>query len=170
MYQGASDDFLGARADMPFPSEQDGIDFEAEFGVIVDYVPMGTPASLALPHIKLLTLLNDASLRLLAARELKTGFGFLQSKPATSFAPVVLQKCLKSSMAPGSVASTCIVAPGGRALSALRAFKTGSGHFMPLVSTMTGEVMATTRRLAQNPIFGWSSANWTSGLKSSAMV
>jgi fumarylacetoacetate (FAA) hydrolase len=90
MYQGASDDFLGPRADMPLPSEADGIDFEAELGVIVDYVPMGTPASSALGHVKLVTLLNDASLRVLAAREVKTGFGFLQSKPATSFAPVAV--------------------------------------------------------------------------------
>ncbi len=90
MYQGASDDFLGPRADMPLPSEADGIDFEAELGVVVDYVPMGTSAAAALGHVKLVALLNDASLRVLAGREVKTGFGFLQSKPATSFAPVVV--------------------------------------------------------------------------------
>lgn len=88
MYQGASDDFLGARADMPLPSEADGIDFEAEVAVVVDYVPMGTTAAQALGHVKLLALLNDASLRVLAGRDIKTGFGFLQSKPSTSFAPV----------------------------------------------------------------------------------
>ncbi len=90
MYQGASDDFLGPRDDMPLPSEADGIDFEAEVGVIVDFVPMATAASQALAHVKLLVLLNDASLRVLAGREIKTGFGFLQSKPATSFAPVAV--------------------------------------------------------------------------------
>jgi len=90
MYQGASDDFLGPREDMPLPAEADGIDFEAEVGVIVDFVPMATAASLALTHVKLLVLLNDASLRVLAGREIKTGFGFLQSKPATSFAPVAV--------------------------------------------------------------------------------
>lgn len=90
MYQGASDDFLGPCDDMPFPSETDGIDFEAELGVIVDFVPMGTPAARALAHIKLLVLLNDASLRAIAAREIRSGFGFLQSKPATSFAPVAV--------------------------------------------------------------------------------
>jgi fumarylacetoacetate (FAA) hydrolase len=90
MYQGASDDFLGPRDDMPLPSEADGIDFEAEVGVIVDFVPMATPASQTSAHIKLLVLLNDASLRVLAGREIKTGFGFLQSKPATSFAPVAV--------------------------------------------------------------------------------
>jgi fumarylacetoacetate (FAA) hydrolase len=90
MYQGASDDFLGSRADMPLPSEADGIDFEAEIGVIVDRVPMATPSSRALGHVRLLVLLNDASLRVLAGREVRTGFGFLQSKPATSFAPVAV--------------------------------------------------------------------------------
>ncbi|HEY6926100.1 MAG TPA: fumarylacetoacetate hydrolase family protein [Steroidobacteraceae bacterium] len=90
MYQGASDDFIGPRDDMPLPSEADGMDFEAEIGVIVDYVPMATPADQALRHVKLLVLLNDASLRVLAGREVKTGFGFLQSKPATSFAPVAV--------------------------------------------------------------------------------
>jgi fumarylacetoacetate (FAA) hydrolase len=90
MYQGASDDFLGPCDDIPFPSEADGIDFEAELGVVVDFVPMGTPASRALQHVKLVVLLNDASLRVVAAREIRTGFGFLQSKPATSFAPVAV--------------------------------------------------------------------------------
>ena len=90
MYQGASDDFLGAREDIALPSEADGIDFEAEVGVIVDHVPMGTNAAQALGHIRLLTLLNDSSLRALAGREIKTGFGFLQSKPSTSFAPVAV--------------------------------------------------------------------------------
>jgi len=90
MYQGASDDFLGPRDVMPLPSEADGIDFEAEVGVVVDFVPMGTPAASAASHIKLFVLLNDASLRVLAGREIKTGFGFLQSKPATSFAPVAV--------------------------------------------------------------------------------
>jgi fumarylacetoacetate (FAA) hydrolase len=90
MYQGASDDFLGPCEDMPLPSEADGIDFEAEVGVVVDRVAMATPPAQALQHVKLLLLVNDASLRVLAGREIKTGFGFLQSKPATSFAPVAV--------------------------------------------------------------------------------
>jgi fumarylacetoacetate (FAA) hydrolase len=90
MYQGASDDFLGPADDMPLPSEADGMDFEAELAVAVDYVPMSTKPAAAQGHIKLLLLLNDASLRVLAGREIRTGFGFLQSKPATSFAPVAV--------------------------------------------------------------------------------
>lgn len=90
MYQGAGDDFLGPTDEMPLPSEADGMDFEAELAVVVDRVPIATPASQALKSVKLLMLVNDASLRTLAPREMKTGFGFLQSKPASSFAPVAI--------------------------------------------------------------------------------
>ena len=40
MYQGVSDLFYGPRDDIPFPREEDGIDFEGEFGVITDSVPI----------------------------------------------------------------------------------------------------------------------------------
>jgi fumarylacetoacetate (FAA) hydrolase len=90
MYQGGSDDFLGPTADVPLPSEQDGMDFEGEVGIIVDRVPMGTHAAAASAHIKLLVLLNDWSLRVLAGKDIKTGFGFMQSKPATSFGPLAV--------------------------------------------------------------------------------
>ena len=90
MYQGGSDDFLGPWQDMPVPSEADGIDFEAEIAVVVDRVPMGTSAADALPHVKLLMLANDASLRSYAAAEMKTGFGWIHAKPATSFSPVAV--------------------------------------------------------------------------------
>jgi fumarylacetoacetate (FAA) hydrolase len=90
MYQGAGDDFLGPAADVPLPSEADGMDFEGEVGIIVDRVPMGTRAAQAGAHIKLLVLVNDWSLRVLAGRDIKTGFGFMQSKPATSFGPVAV--------------------------------------------------------------------------------
>lgn len=90
MYQGAGDDLLGATDDVPLPSEADGMDFEAEVVAIVDRVPMGTGAFQAEAHIRLLTIANDTSLRALAAKDLKTGFGFLQSKAATSFGPVAV--------------------------------------------------------------------------------
>jgi fumarylacetoacetate (FAA) hydrolase len=90
MYQGGSDDFVGPWADMPLPSEADGIDFEAELAVVVDRVPMGTPASRALEHVKLVMLANDASLRSFALAEKKSGFGWIHAKPATSFSPVAV--------------------------------------------------------------------------------
>ena len=82
MYQGGSDDFLGPLDDAPFLREEDGIDFEGEFGVITDDVPMGITAAEAPHFIRLIVQLNDWSLRVRAQRELKTGFGFYQAKPA----------------------------------------------------------------------------------------
>jgi len=87
MYQGLSDRFLSGTQDVPLPSEADGIDFEGEFGIITDAVPMGTSAQDALPHIKLVLLINDWSLRAIAPIEMKTGFGWVQAKPACSVAP-----------------------------------------------------------------------------------
>ena len=90
MYQGLSDCFFGPSDDIPFPSEDGGIDFEGEFGVIVDAVPMGTSAEHAMKHIKLIVQLNDWSLRTIAVVEMKTGFGWVQGKPACSMAGVAL--------------------------------------------------------------------------------
>lgn len=90
MYQGAGDDFLGGRDDIPLPDESHGIDFEGEFAVLVDAVPMGCGAEQAFQHIKLILQLNDVSLRALGPREMKTGFGFLQAKPSSSFAAVAV--------------------------------------------------------------------------------
>jgi fumarylacetoacetate (FAA) hydrolase len=90
MYQGASDDFLGPHDDVPLPDEGLGIDFEGEFGVVVDKVPMGATPAQALAAVRLVVQLNDWSLRALGPREMKSGFGFLQAKPSTSFAPVAV--------------------------------------------------------------------------------
>ncbi|RIV87734.1 fumarylacetoacetate hydrolase family protein [Aurantiacibacter zhengii] len=87
MYQGMSDRFYGPTDDISFISEEDGIDFEGEFGVIVDAVPMGTSATDALRHIRLIVQINDWSLRAIAPIEMKTGFGWVQAKPACSAAP-----------------------------------------------------------------------------------
>jgi fumarylacetoacetate (FAA) hydrolase len=90
VYQGGSDDLLGARDEVPFADESWGIDLEAEVAVITDDVPMGTSVAQAGKHIRLITLVNDWSLRGLIPGELAKGFGFYQSKPATSFAPVAV--------------------------------------------------------------------------------
>jgi fumarylacetoacetate (FAA) hydrolase len=87
VYQGGSDDFLAPTADAPFPSEEFGIDFEAEVAVVTDDVPIGTSAEKTAAHIRLIMLANDWSLRNLIPGELAKGFGFYQSKPATAFSP-----------------------------------------------------------------------------------
>jgi len=90
MYQGGSDDFIGPRDDIPLFSEDWGIDFEGEVAVICNDVPMGTSPDRAGDHIALIALVNDVSLRTLIAEELVKGFGFFQSKPASSFSPVAV--------------------------------------------------------------------------------
>ena len=90
MYQGISNQFIAPGADVPLPSEQDGIDFEGEFGILTDAVPMGTRAPEARRHIRLLVQINDWSLRRIAPVEMKTGFGWIQAKPACSMAPVAV--------------------------------------------------------------------------------
>jgi fumarylacetoacetate (FAA) hydrolase len=92
VYQGGSDDFLGPGDDVPVPSEDFGIDFEAEVAVIVGDVPMGSSAAEVLGRgdIRLVLLANDWSLRNLIPGELGKGFGFYQSKPATAFSPLAL--------------------------------------------------------------------------------
>ena len=90
MYQGASDDFLGPFDDVPLPSEADGIDFEGEFGVVVGQVPMAATPAQAQAAVRLLVQINDWSLRALGPHEMKTGFGFLQAKPSSSFAPIAV--------------------------------------------------------------------------------
>lgn len=87
MYQGASDKFYGPADPVRFPSEDLDIDFEGEFGVIVDGVPMGTSAADAMAHIKLIVQINDWSLRAVAGEEMKTGFGWVWAKPHCSMAP-----------------------------------------------------------------------------------
>lgn len=90
VYQGLSDDFRGPTEQIEFPDTTLGIDFEGEFGVILGRVPMGATPDQAAGAIRLLVQLNDWSLRALAAREMRVGFGWVQAKPTCSFAPVAI--------------------------------------------------------------------------------
>jgi len=90
MYQGGSDDFIGPCDDIVCASEASGIDFEAEVAVITGDVAMGATPDEALRAVRLVTLVNDVSLRNLIPAELAKGFGFFQSKPASAFAPVAI--------------------------------------------------------------------------------
>src|SRR5918995_3330258 len=88
MYQGGSDSFLGPREPIAMIAEAWGIDFEGEVAVILGDVPMGASREEAAAAIRLVALVNDVSLRNLIPGELAKGFGFFQSKPASSFSPV----------------------------------------------------------------------------------
>ncbi|MGJ0515986.1 MAG: fumarylacetoacetate hydrolase family protein [Methylomicrobium sp.] len=90
MYQGASDVMLGACDPIEAASEDWGIDFEAEVGIITDDVEYGVSVAEAESHIKLIVLINDVSLRHLIPDELAKGFGFLHGKPASAFSSVAV--------------------------------------------------------------------------------
>jgi fumarylacetoacetate (FAA) hydrolase len=81
MCQGGSDDFLGPMDDIVLAHEEWGIDFGAQVAAITGDVKMGATPDEAHQQIRLLTLVNDVSLR---KRE------GMQSKPATAFAPVAV--------------------------------------------------------------------------------
>ena len=87
MYQGGSDDFLAPREPIPQIDFAHGTDFEGEVAVVTDFVPMGIAPERALEKILLVMIVNDVSLRGLIPEELAQGFGFLQSKPSSAFAP-----------------------------------------------------------------------------------
>jgi fumarylacetoacetate (FAA) hydrolase len=84
MYQGLSDRFYPPHVRVPFRSTDDEIDFEVEFAVLTDRVPLGVSADEATGHIKLIVLLNDWSLRAFGPSEMKSGFGFIHAKPPSS--------------------------------------------------------------------------------------
>ena len=90
MYQGGSDRFIGPCDAILVADEAFGIDFEAEVAIITDDVDMGVSPENAGDHIRLLMLVNDVSLRNLIPNEIAKGFGFFQSKPASSFSPVAV--------------------------------------------------------------------------------
>ena len=88
MYQAVSAGFYGPRDPVRVPSEDYGIDLEAEVVIVTDDVPMAVTPEQAAGHIQLVGLVNDVSLRNLIPGELAKGFGFLQSKPRSALSPV----------------------------------------------------------------------------------
>ena len=90
MYQGCSDPFLGPRDDIVVADEDDGIDLEMELAIVTGDVPMGIERDKAGPHIRLMMLLNDVSLRHLVGADLERGFGFFHSKPPSALSPVAV--------------------------------------------------------------------------------
>ena len=90
MYQGGSDQFLGARDAIPFHDAAWALDLEAEVVVVTGDVRQGASRDEALAAIRLVGLVNDISLRGLIPGELAKGFGFVQSKPASALSPVLV--------------------------------------------------------------------------------
>jgi len=90
IYQGGSGHFLAPTEDLPLVDPAWGLDFESEIVIVLGDVPRGTKAARADPHIRLVGICNDVSLRGLIPVELAKGFGFFVSKPATAFAPFLV--------------------------------------------------------------------------------
>ena len=90
MYQGGSDAFLAPHDPIKVIDTAWGVDLEGEVAVITGDVPLGANPEEAGRHIRLLMLVNDVTLRNLIPAELAKGFGFFQSKPASSFSPVAV--------------------------------------------------------------------------------
>ncbi|ODT71279.1 MAG: 2-keto-4-pentenoate hydratase [Pelagibacterium sp. SCN 63-23] len=90
IYQGGSDSLSAATDPIVIPSDDLALDFEAEVGVIIGAVPMRATREQAAAAIRLVTVLNDVSLRKLVADDLQNGFGFFHAKPSTAFAPIAI--------------------------------------------------------------------------------
>jgi fumarylacetoacetate (FAA) hydrolase len=149
MYQGMSHQFLAPTEDVPFPSEDDDIDFEGEYGVIIGAVPLGTCAADATSFIRLAVLINDWSLRRIAPIEMKTGFGWIQAKPACSLAPVaVTLDELESAWTDARITATLEVQRGEATFGAVPATEMACG-FDELI-----EHAARTRSLCVGTIIG----------------
>ena len=146
MYQGISDRFYGPNDPVPFADPAHGIDFEGEFGVIVDHVPMGTSAHHALEHIKLVVQINDWSLRAIAPVEMKTGFGWVQAKPPCSMAPfAVTPDALGEAWHDGRVCMDLLVNLNGRRFGAANGAAMDFGfHELVAHAAMTRDLVAGT--------------------------
>jgi fumarylacetoacetate (FAA) hydrolase len=150
VYQGGADDLLGAMQDFPCPSEDFGIDLEAEVAVVTGDVPLGTSAEAGRGHIRLLMLVNDWSLRNLIPAELEKGFGFYQSKPATAFSPVAVTPDELGEAWDGSRVHLPLVAHvNGKLLGRPNAGVDMTFHFGQLIAHVTK-----TRRLGAGTIIG----------------
>lgn len=91
MYQGLSDPILAAGDALRLLQDEPlGIDIEAEIAIITGDVPMGVSVKEAPRYVRLITLLNDYSLRLVIPPEIGRGFGFVQGKCVNSMGPVAV--------------------------------------------------------------------------------
>ena len=150
MYQGGSDDFLGAHDAIRVASEDFGIDFEAELAVITGDVPMAATPEQWLDAIRLLMLVNDVSLRHLIPDELAKGFGFFHGKPSTAFGPVaVTPDELGEAWIEGRVHLTMQIDWNGRKVGRCDAGPDMRFHFGQLIAHA-----ARTRRLRAGSIIG----------------
>jgi len=150
VYQGGSDDLQGPCDDAYFADPAWGIDLEAELAVVTGDVGLGTGPDAALDSVRLLMLANDWSLRELVPGEIAKLFGFLQSKPATAFAPVaVTPDELGGAWRGGRAHLRVDIARNGQRLGRIDAGAEMALHFGQIIAHI-----ARTRRLRAGSIVG----------------
>lgn len=150
MYQGCSDVFIGAMDPVPVADDAWGIDLEGEIAVILDDTPMGIQPQRALEYVRLITLVNDVSLRNLIPNEIAKGFGFFHGKPASSFSPVsVTPDELGPAWRAGKVHLPLLASVNGRLIGRPNAGVDMTFSFAQLVAHA-----AKTRRLGAGTIVG----------------
>jgi fumarylacetoacetate (FAA) hydrolase len=150
MYQGGSDGFLGPRDSIPLADPEWGCDMEGEIAVIVGDVAQGASREEALAAIRLVCLVNDVSLRNLIPAELAKGFGFFQSKPASTLSPVaVTPDTLGDAWVDGKLHLPLLVSLNGEAFGQADAGADMTFDFGTLIAHA-----AKTRTLAAGTIIG----------------
>jgi fumarylacetoacetate (FAA) hydrolase len=150
MYQGGSDQFMGARDPIPLADEAWGCDLEAEIVVVTGDVPQGVTPEQARGCIRLVGLVNDVSLRNLIPGELAKGFGFVQSKPASALSPVfVTPDALGARWKDGRLSGALSVQLNGKAFGAADAGVDMTFDFGVLIAHL-----AKTRSLVAGTIIG----------------
>jgi fumarylacetoacetate (FAA) hydrolase len=150
MYQGGSDHFMGARDEIVLADIAWGCDLEAEIVVVTDDVPQGVSAADALGYVRLVGLVNDVSLRNLIPAELEKGFGFVQSKPASSLSPVfVTPQALGDAWKDGKLHHTVMVDINGAAFGRVVASQDCTFDFGILIAHL-----AKTRSIGAGSIIG----------------
>lgn len=85
-----SNPFLGPFDPLPLPAGDVGLDIEGELAVILGDVPACATPEEAAKQIRLVTLVNDTSLRTIYARDLAAGKTAFHGKSTPSMAPVVV--------------------------------------------------------------------------------
>jgi fumarylacetoacetate (FAA) hydrolase len=150
LYQGGSDDLRAARSPLEVADPGWGADFEAEVCVVTGDVPQGASREVALAAIRLVGLVNDVSLRNLIPDELAKGFGFVQSKPATTFSPVfVTPDALGDAWHDGKLHRPLLVARNGTPFGCAEAGEEMTFDFGTLIAHL-----AKTRRIGAGSIIG----------------
>ena len=150
MYQGGSDAFLPPRAPIPLADPAWDCDCEGEIAVILGDVPLGASEAEAASAIRLVTLVNDVSLRALAPGEVAKGFGFLQAKPQSALAPVaVTPDALGAAWRDGKLHGALRVDVNGRPLGRAEAGEEMTFSFPRLIAHA-----ARTRPLTAGTILG----------------